>query len=209
MKESISSIIHINVTEFYSSIAIAKEQSLREKAFVIAQDSSQKATILSSSLHARKEGVMKGMSIALAKQLVPHLIILKPDEDAYTKAQNIMQEIASVYTPSIQNESKGHLYLNMEGTFRLFGPPLDSSVHICREIKEKLNLQPAIAVATNRLVAKIATRATRPHGITHIPEGEEREFLSSQDISFLPGLSQSTMNLLGISGMHYIGILLH
>ena len=205
MKKSISSIIHINVTEFYSSIAIVKEQSLREKAFVIAQDNSQKATILSSSLHARKEGVMRGMSIALAKQLVPHLIILKPDEDAYSKAQNIMQEIASEYTPSIQNESKGHLYLNMEGTFRLFGPPLDSSVHICREIKDKLNLQPAIAVATNRLVAKIATRATRPHGITHIPEGEEKEFLSSQDISFLPGLSQSTMNLLEISGMHYIG----
>ena len=93
----------------------------------------------------------------------------------------------------------------MGGTFRLFGPPLDSSVHISRKIKEKLNLQPAIAVATNRLVAKIATRATRPHGITHIPEGEEREFLSSQDISFLSGLSQATRNLLEISRMYYIG----
>lgn len=200
-----SSIIHINITEFYSSIAIARHKELTEKAFVIAQGSSHKATILSTSVHARKEGIERGMSIASAKQLVPHLIIQEPDEVACSEAQQVMQNIASEYTPSIQNGCKGHLYLNMGGTVRLFGPPIDSGAHISRKIQEELNLHPAIAVATNRLVAKIATRATRPHGITHIPQGQEEEFLSSQEISFLPGLSQSTKNLLQMSGMHYIG----
>ncbi len=203
MDESL--IIHINITEFYSSIAIATDKTLREKAFVIAQGSSHKATILSTSIHARKEGIERGMSIASAKQLVPHLIVQEPDEIASSKAQQIMYTIASEYTPSIQNGCKGHLYLNMGGTVRLFGPPIDSGAHIKRKITEELNLYPAIAVATNRLVAKIATRATRPHGITYIPQGEEKEFLSSQEISFLPGLSQSTKNLLTMSGMNYIG----
>ena len=200
-----ASIIHINVIEFYAAIAVAKERSLREKAFVIAQDETHKATILSSSAHARKEGIDKGMSVASARRLVPNLLVITPYEKEYRAVQRSMYEIACEYTPSIQNGCNGHLYLDMNGTYRLFGPAVDSASHLSRTIQEKLSIHPAIAVASNRLVAKIATRTIRPFGITHVPQGEERIFLSSQDISFLPGLSASTKNLLKSAGMKEIG----
>ncbi|NCB01467.1 MAG: DNA polymerase, partial [Spirochaetia bacterium] len=205
MKESNATIIHINVIEFYASIAVAKERSLHEKAFVIAQDETHKATILSPSIYARKEGIERGMNVASAKHLVPNLLVIALEEIEYLKAQKVMYEIACEYTPTIENRDKGHLYLNMSGTSRLFGPPVDSAVHIARDISQKLSISPAIAIATNRLVAKIATRAIRPYGITHVPLGEERDFLSVQDISFLPGLSPSTTHLLRGAGMKDIG----
>jgi DNA polymerase-4 len=205
MDSSDSTIVHINVTDFLACVAIAKERELQEKAFVIAYETSGRSVVINSSMCARKEGIEKGMYLSTAIKLAPHLRIIAPDETASLVMQKSLYTIAAEYAPSIQNNLGGHLYLDMIGTSRLFGPVIDSAVHISKNIYEQLSLQPAIAIASNKLVAKIATRAIRPSGITHIPKGEEKDFLYTQDISFLPGISPATYRLLQVAGVKEIG----
>ena len=168
-----ASIIHVNITDFFASLAAAKDRSLNRKAFVIAPDTYGACAIINTSEGARKEGIERGMSVAQAFRLVPHLTVLPPD---IQQAQNVQREllrIAQHYSPAIEHDMRGHLYLDAKGTRRLFGPPRDIAMDLSSHIRENLSITPSVGIASNRLVAKIATRAIRPSAVTAIAVGEE------------------------------------
>ncbi len=200
-----SSIIHINVTDFAAAVAIAKQPSLADTSFAIAKEGSARRIIINPSRRAFEEGIRAGMPVAVALRLLPSLSLVSPDALSYAKADAAITEIAQQYSPTIQCDSGGHLYLDAKGTTRLFGPPVDCAMRIRNEIHTRLGLEPAVAVAANKLVAKIGTRAIRPCGITQIREGDEAIFLSRQDVSLLPGVGPSIGRLLSVAGIREIG----
>jgi DNA polymerase-4 len=68
-----------------------------------------------------------------------------------------------------------------------------------------LNLDPAVAVAPNKLTAKVATRTLRPSGFAAIRGDEVADFLAFQDISLLPGIGPALKRLLQAAGIYRIG----
>lgn len=202
-----ASIIHVNITDFFASLELAKDRSLNRKAFVIAPETYGACAIINTSEGARKEGIERGMSVAQAFRLVPNLTVLTPDMQQAQSAQRELLRIAQHYSPAIEHDMRGHLYLDAKGTRRLFGPPRDIAMDLSSHIREDLSITPSVGIASNRLVAKIATRAIRPSAVTAIAVGEERLFLRSQDIDILPGLTRSMKRVLAAAGMRNIGAL--
>jgi DNA polymerase-4 len=145
------------------------------------------------------------MSLAVAQQYVPQLLIVPPDPAANTRANEEMERIASIYSPLVQNDSGGHLYLNLAGTARLFGPHIDCAVRIRNQIVEAVGIEPTLAVARNKLVAKFATRSIRPSGIASIREGDEASLLAPRDALLLPGIGPSIARVLPVTGLREIG----
>lgn len=205
MRPSGASIIHINVTDFAAAVAVAKNPSLADTPFVVAMEGSARTVVLTPSRRAWEEGVRTGMPLRLAKQRIPSLQVLPWDRQSTAKADAAITTIAQAYSPSIQCDRGGHIYLDMQGTTRLFGPVVDSAVHIRGEIKEKLNLDASVAVASNKLVAKVGTRTTRPAGLIQVREGDEASFLAWQDVSLLSGVGVATARLLSVAGITTIG----
>ena len=200
-----ASIIHVNVTNFAASVATSQDPSLADKAFAIAREGSARQIIMAPSRRAMEEGIHAGMPVATALRMVPTLTLISPDASACAKAESAMFEIASRYSPTIQHDSGGHMYLDVAGTTRLFGPPVDCAVRIRNEIHNRLGIEPAVAVASNKLVAKIGTRAIRPSGITQVREGDEELFLARQDMALLPGVGPTIGRLLAVAGFSDIG----
>ncbi|MBI9094241.1 MAG: DNA polymerase [Sphaerochaeta sp.] len=200
-----SSIIHINVTDFAAAVAIAKQPSLADTSFAIAKEGSVRRIIINPSRRAFAEGIRSGMPVAVALRLLPSLELVPFDARSYAKADAAITEIAQQYSPTIQCDGGGHLYLDAKGTTRLFGPPIDCAMRIRNAIHTRLCLEPAVAVAANKLVAKIGTRAIRPCGITQVGKGDEQMFLSRQDVSLLPGVGPSIGRLLSVAGIREIG----
>lgn len=200
-----ATIIHVNVADFAASVATRRDHSLTERPFVIAKEGSARPVVISVSPKARQEGIRAGMNLAAAIRIVPSLTVVSPDASACTKAEAALSEIASCYSPAVQADPGGHLFLDVSGTFRLFGPPVDCAVRIRNRIHDLLGMEGAVAVASNKLVAKIGTRAIRPSGIAQIRCGEEASFLSRQDVALLPGVGPSIGRLLQIAGFHEIG----
>ena len=200
-----ATIIHINVTDFAAAVAIAKQPSLSDTAFAIAREGSARRIVITPSPRAFKEGIRSGMPVALAQRMLPSLQLIPPDAASNAKADAVITEIALSYSPTIQCDSGGHVYLDVEGTTRLFGPSVDCAVRIRNEVHERLHLEPAVAVAANKLVAKIGTRAIRPTGILQVRKGDEADFLFRQDISLLPGVGPSLKKLLLVAGIREIG----
>lgn len=202
-----SNIVHLNVIGFQSAVAIAKDPSLSEKPFVISASPGGRAIVMDVSPKALEAEITPGMSLISAERRIRNLINLPPDLAACGQANREMERIAVKYAPAVQNDSGGHLFLDLSGTSRLFGPAVDCSVKIVNEIRESLNIEPSLGVANNKLVAKIATRIIRPYGIAHVREGEEASILSSQDISLLPGIGPGIRKILSVTALDTIGSL--
>ncbi len=205
MQPSEASIIHINVTDFAAAVTIAKNQSLSDSVFVIALEASNRSVVITPSHRAWEEGIRSGMPLRMAQRLLPSLQVLPLDSKSIAKADQAIATIVQTYSPQIQCDRNGHVYLDMHGTTRLFGPVVDSAVRIRKEIAEQLNLEASVAVASNKLVAKIGTRTTRPSGLIQVREGEEAAFLAQQDVDLLSGVGVATSRLLAVAGITQIG----
>ena len=200
-----SSVVHLNVIDFAAALAAAKDRSLADRAYVIAGSAGGRALVLGLSRRAREEGLEAGMGVAEAQRRVKALVVVAPDAAACARASEEMERLAARYSPLVQNDSGGHLYLDLAGTGRLFGAHIDCAVRIRNEIVEALGIEPTVAIARNKLVAKVATRSIRPSGIACIREGDEASFLAPQDALLLPGMGPSLARLLSVTGIREIG----
>jgi DNA polymerase-4 len=198
-------IVHLNVIGFKAAVAVAKDKTLRGRPLVIAGATAGRALSLDCSREAVQEGITPGMPLAVAERRVKDLTILPLDLPAYEKMNNELERVASLYAPAWENDKAGNLYLDITGTARLFGPPVDCSSHIMREIMEHTDIRPATAVASNKLVSKVATRTIRPIGLIQVNAGTEPEFLAHQDIRLLPGMGPNLLRTARITGIREIG----
>lgn len=201
-----ATVVHINVIGFPSAVSMAKDPSLRDQAFVVA-GTGRGALVLDVSPRARREGLEPGMNLAVAQRRLKALIIRSPEPLDYGKAHREMERIVRRYAPEVENQGGGHLYLDLRGTGRLFGPPADCALRIRDEIVDQLGLDPTIAVARNKITAKVVTRTLRPTGFAFLQPGTEQEFLSGQDLRLLPGIGPSLYKLLHTAGIRSIGAL--
>jgi len=201
-----STVVHLNIADFQAAVAIAGNRSLSGKPFVLAgAQGSGRAIVLGLSPRARAEGLAAGMPLAAAQRRVRELLVLAPDPVACARAAEGMVSIAARYAPLVQDDSGGHLFLDLAGTSRLFGAAVDCAVRIRNEIADSLGLEATAAVARNKLVAKVAARSVKPLGIACVRAGDEAGFLSPQDAFLLPGVGPAISRVLSVAGIGQIG----
>jgi DNA polymerase-4 len=73
------------------------------------------------------------------------------------------------------------------------------------EINERFNLPTSWGVASNKLVAKIATEVGKPKGLIVVQPGEEQRFLADLPVEMLWGVGPKTAERLKAENIHKIG----
>jgi DNA polymerase-4 len=199
------SVVHLNIIGFKTAVAVAQDKALRGRPVVIAGAAGGRSLALDCSQEAVNEGIVPGMALAVAERRIKDLVILPPDLPAYQAMNTELEKVAARYAPVWENDNAGNLYLDITGTSGLFGPPIDCSSRILRDIAAYTDIKPATAVACNKLVSKVATRAIRPSGLIQIRNGTEAEYMSHQDIRILPGMGTKLLQTAAVVGMREIG----
>lgn len=198
-------VCHLNVIGFRAAVAAVKDKSLKGKPYVIAGTVGGRSLAVDCSPEAIKEGVAPGTAVAVAERKIKGLAVLVQDFPAYETANAELEKVASYYAPLWENDHAGNLYLDLTGTARLWGPAVDCSSRILKDIFSNTEMRPAVAVATNKLVGKVATRAIRPEGLIQVKAGTEADFMSHQDIRLLPGMGPGLLRTASVVGMREIG----
>ncbi len=204
-RHSQRSIIHLNITDFAANVETCLAPGLRDFPVVIAPTGAPRAVVYDMNETAFKEGIRKGMPIARVKRTDRRIRILPPRFNRYELAMKEIFKRSLAYTPAIESGNRdGHIFLDVTGTGRLLGPPPDVAFRLKKEVKKAVGLDPIWSLATNKLVAKVATRMVKPHGEYIVGPGEEKDFLAPLPIALLPGLSRDDMNKIAQFNLIYI-----
>ncbi len=190
-------IVHLNVVDFAVAVERLIDRSLERRPVIVAAAGAARAVVHDMSEEAFQDGVRKGMPLARAGRLCRGARIVPPCQDRYERAMSGLAKLGYGFSPLIESGSgDGHLFLDLTGTGRLFGPPQDTAWRIRREVRERLGFDPTWSVAPNKLVAKAATRLVKPKGEYVVRAGQEEGFLKSLPIGLLPGLERHETALL-------------
>ncbi len=186
-------IIHLNIADFSVAVERLLDSSLKGKPLIIAEPS-PRAVVYDMSDEAYGEGVRKGMQLGMARNRCRRSLVLPPRPEQYRKALGRCLEHALHYTPLVESScGNGHLYLDVTGTHRLFGPPPDIGWRLRNTLRRDLGLDPIWSVAPNKLVAKVASRLVKPCGEYIVAGGEEIPFLAPLPLDLLPGVSMTDL----------------
>lgn len=183
------SILHFNVADFAVAVERVVDSSLRRRPVIVAPLQAARTIVYDMSDEAYHDGVRKGMVLSRARRLCRQAAVVPPRVDLYRRAmQGLLREVRG-YSPLVEHGLEdGHLFVDVTGTHRLFGPAPDVGLRVRREVRDSLGLDPIWALAPNKLVAKVASRLVKPVGEYIVASGEEEEFLAPLAVSLLPGL---------------------
>jgi len=191
------SVIHLNVADFAVAVERVVDRRLQGRPVIIAPEGSARAVVYDMSDEAYRCGVHKNMALRAARRRCRDACILPPHPDRYERAMRDLLKRALPYSPLVEaGDIDGHLFVDVTGTSRLFGPSIDIAWRLRRRVKTDLGLDPIWSVAPNKLVAKVATRLVKPTGEYIVGAGEEAGFLSPLPVWLVPGIEREDLNRL-------------
>lgn len=185
-------IIHLNVADFAVAVERVVDRRLRTRAVIVSQESGPRAVVYDMSDEAYRDGVRKGMVLGRAKRLARTAAVVSPKLDLYERAMKAFAKHALPFSPLVESGGwDGHVFLDVSGVGRLFGPPQDIARSIRLSAVRGMSLNPVWAVASNKLVSKVATRLVKPFGECVVPDGDEEKFVRPVPLPILPGMLES------------------
>jgi DNA polymerase-4 len=187
-------ILFVDPPAFCTTVEGLVAPALRTRPVAVAPPGAERAVVLALSTEARRAGIERGMAVRQARKLCPDLIVIPPNPRLYARASRALHEILRDYAPVIEPRGYGHAFLDLTGTGRLFGPPIDVAARVRREAWQRLRFPLSVGVAANKLVSQAAVRADRrAEGRTDsdalvVPFGVEAGFLAPHPLVVLPDL---------------------
>lgn len=210
-------ILHLDLDAFFCSVEETRKPELRGKAFAVGGRPEERGVVASCSYAARRNGVRSAMPMSQALRLNPGLIIVSGNHRAYRDvSRQVIQRLHDL-TALVEQISIDEAFLDISDI-------QEDSQRIARKlqtrIRDELHLPCSIGIASNKLVAKIATevgkalalkrikadgRTEPPNAVTVVPSGEEAAFLNPLPADMLWGVGPKTSKRLAELGIHTIG----
>ena len=183
-------IVSFEIPAFGVALARLADPSLRDRPVAVAPAPTLRALLQEVSREARDEGVAAGMLVGEARRVCPGLRILPPDPIRIHQASRCLSEVVERFAPVWEPRQPGHLFLDLTGTSRLFGPACDTAARIEREVARQYDLAGVVGVANTKLVSGIAGTLISPLQLCEVWPGAEQTFLAPLPITTLPGFNR-------------------
>ncbi len=142
------------------------------------------------------------MPTARALRLHPDLIVVRSNHGEYSEYSRKVMVYLRDATPVMQQISIDEAFLDVSDDPR--GGEQAASI-MQAEIQERFLLPTSWGVATNKLVAKIATEVGKPKGLVVVPPGKEASFLAPLPVSMMWGVGPKTSRRFADLGIRTIG----
>src|SRR6476619_7481296 len=85
-----------------------------------------------------------------------------------------------------------------------FFNPLQWTIDLRQQIIQETGLPISFGLASNKMMAKMATNQAKPNGYLHIPFGKEKDFLAPLPVDSIPGVGEQTNLILKAMGVNLI-----
>ncbi len=189
MKSPQRIIAHFDLDSFFVSVEILNNPSLKDKPVIVG--GRERGVVAACSYAARKFGIHSGMPSKKAFQLCPQLIVANGSRGEYSRYSRWVTQIIAAKAPLFEKASIDEFYIDLTGMEKFFNP-LQWTIDLRKEIIDETQLPISFGLASNKMMAKIATNAAKPNGYLQIPFGKEKEFLAPMAVNKIPGVGEHT-----------------
>ena len=199
-------ILHLDLDAFFCSVEEVQNPSLRGKPFAVGGKPDERGVVASCSYAARALGIRSAMPMSRALRLCRGLIIVPGRHRLYSEySEKVMEKLRDL-TPLVEQISIDEAFLDISD---IQADKTRLALDLQRVIQTELNLPSSVGIASNKLVAKIATEVGKksslsgaaakskgevgpPFGLTVVPAGDESKFLAPLPADMLWGVGPKT-----------------
>ena len=198
-------IAHFDLDCFFVSVERLKNSQYQGKPLIVG-GMSDRGVVTACSYETRAFGVHSAMPMKIARRLCPHAEVIRGDFDSYSYYSRLVTSVIREEVPVLEKASIDEFYIDLTGMDKFFG-----CSRFTAELKVKILKQTGLpisyALASNKLISKVATNEAKPNGQIEIDLGMEKVFLAPLAITKMPGIGEKTAVLLRQMGVETIGTL--
>lgn len=203
-------IIHLDLDACFCAVEELDNPSLKGKPFAVGGQPGERGVVASCSYAARQYGVHSAMPTGKALRLCPELFLITPQHRNYHVISERVMTILRSLTPLVEQVSIDEAFLDVTD---LPDPPETIARALQARVNAETRLPCSLGVASNKLVAKIATNqgkarrhgAEPPNAILVVAPGKEAEFLAPLPVGEIWGVGPKTSAHLEQMGVRTIG----
>jgi DNA polymerase-4 len=140
-----------------------------------------------------------------ALELCPEAIVLPPRHQLYRKYSRRVMALLHETSPLVEQMSIDEAYLDLSNQVAAWDEAVDLARQLQARVRRKIDLSASLGVASNKLVAKVASDYDKPGGLTVVLPGEETAFLAPLSVRVLWGIGPVTAQKLAEMGITTVG----
>jgi len=190
-------ILHLDLDAFFCAVEELRDPSLQGKRFAVGGAPEARGVVASCSYPARAFGVRSAMPMAKALRLCPGLLVVTGHYESYEEASESVMERLHAVSPTVEQISIDEAFVDISHAREVAE---SIARRLQGEVREGLRLPCSIGVASNKLVAKIATEVGKtsaakgapPNALTVVHPGQEAAFLAPLPVRMLWGVGPKT-----------------
>ena len=199
-------ILHIDMDAFFASIEQVNRPELQGKPVIVGGKKGDRRGVVSTcSYEARAFGVHSAMSMYRAQQLCPDGVYIAGNLHEYSLVSKRIRLLLFEVSPLVEMTSIDEGYIDITGSLRLFSGEEAIAAHLKNRVHVETGLNCSIGIASNRLIAKVASDASKPNGYSSVPLGNEAAFLAPMGVGKIPGIGPKMCESLNRSGISTVG----
>ena len=195
MMDSIRIIVHCDLDAFYAAVETLHHGFDDSIPLIIGSDPENgrgRGIVSTCNYAARKFGIRSAMAISEAWRRCPgqpygNAIYIRGSRGLYSRASRKVMKILKQPAQFFEQASIDEAYLDIT---EFVNYDWDKAVALCRdlqkEVLEKIGLSASFGIASNRILAKMASEINKPMGIFRILPDELSDFFEGRNIQKFP-----------------------
>jgi len=197
-------ILHIDMDAFFAAVEEKRHPELKGKPIVIggSGDPTKRGVVSTASYEARKYGIHSALPLRTAYNLCPEAVFLPVDYDEYSRVSQTIKNILKEISPIMEDVGIDEAFLDIS---EIDKPSEEIVQEIKKRIMEETGLTCSIGIASNKLLAKIASDMQKPDSLTIIAEKDIEERIWPLPVRKLWGVGPKTEASLKKIGINTIG----
>lgn len=193
---------------FYTAVEERERSELHGKPVIVGanpKDGKGRGVVQTANYEARKFGVRSGMPISKAWKLCPLGVFLPPNFELYIRVSNEIMNILRIHADKFEQWGIDEAFLDVSSKADNFDKAEELARHLKTEIHAEEKLTCSIGVGPNKLIAKMASEAQKPNGLTVVKPDDMQRFLEPLPVRKLLWVGKKTEQKLAGLGVKTIG----
>jgi DNA polymerase-4 len=194
-------IIHLDMDCFYAAVEMRERPELAGKPIAVG-GGGPRSVVTTCNYEARKFGVRSAMPGFMARERCPELIFLHPRFHLYRAASQQIRSIFREYTSLVEPLSLDEAYLDVSASERY---AWDIAKEIRARILAETGLTASAGIASNKMLAKIASDWRKPNGQFAILPDQVQEFMATLSVRKIWGVGPKSSERFAARGIETCG----